>query len=568
MPLTYEHHCTLLGHKPHYIDLVQKSYMKFLIADPNCRLTQNTFKSKSAITAEIMRHVQFFPHTIHPFSRLRKYWEYLMIISFIFFYLCMPFRASFVFGRKEEVSSFPFIKELVIDIIMNFVTGSYNQHTDKINLSLDYIGKQYMKSFFIIDLLSSVPNNFMVLYLPMNEYHLVTMYDCITNKLLINDCLFDALDIIKYLKFFRLPTFFLYINNFFKRNHFRSIYFRFTRIIITMILVMHVSACSEFLIERIINGPDNLKDLWNNKEIEWNRTSSFEIYINSFYRSFYFVGNIGNELPEQNTKLNSIISTMFVIFGFIMNIYLISHAYMLMQIMYSASMKFQQNRYQLQEFMRYKQLPKDIQTRLLNYYDYRLQRQLYKESEIHKIVGTKLYEEVSYNSRLEIIKKVNFICLLPKDLIRKLAIALKNELYLKDDQIISPDQDTISMHIIVSGTVIMLNAVGEELSRFDDGTIFGELNLFNDTPTVFYAIALETTETYSLSKTDFLNVLNEVDPIYFVRAKLVAHNVIGLNEIFEDLINRVVMSTNLSATNMRNSTKSVASHVSLYQYNP
>lgn len=40
--------------------------------------------------------------------------------------------------------------------------------------------------------------------------------------------------------------------------------------------------------------------------------------------------------------------------------------------------------------MRYKQVPNEIQQRLLNHYDYRLQKQSYNESEMQKIVGAKV----------------------------------------------------------------------------------------------------------------------------------------------------------------------------------
>lgn len=52
--------------------------------------------------------------------------------------------------------------------------------------------------------------------------------------------------------------------------------------------------------------------------------------------------------------------------------------------------KFQQNRYQLMDYMSSKQLPTNIQARLLNYYDFRLQKQLYKESEVNEIMGPKV----------------------------------------------------------------------------------------------------------------------------------------------------------------------------------
>lgn len=91
--------------------------------------------------------------------------------------------------------------------------------------------------------------------------------------------------------------------------------------------------------------------------------------------------------------------------------------------------------------------------------------------------------------------------------------------------------------------------------------------LFESTPSVNYHIALETTETYSITKENFIKIMNETNQIYFERAKLIASNAIDLNQIFEDLIERVIPVTNRSTTSTH-TTKSFTSHVSLYQYNP
>lgn len=112
MTHTYKHHCTLPGERSQFLDEIQNSIQKYLIVDPNCRLTNYTLKSKASVNGEILRHINYFPKTVHPFSRLRKYWEYLMIVTFIVFFVCMPYHISFVFGNKDELKSFTAMIEL------------------------------------------------------------------------------------------------------------------------------------------------------------------------------------------------------------------------------------------------------------------------------------------------------------------------------------------------------------------------------------------------------------------------------------------------------------------------
>lgn len=118
------------------------------------------------------------------------------------------------------------------------------------------------------------------------------------------------------------------------------------------------------------------------------------------------------------------------------------------------------------------------------------------------------------------------------------------------------------MHIITNGTVAAFNAAGDELRHYEDNDFFGELYFFESSHLVNYIVALETTETYSLTKDNFLRIMSDTDPVYFERAKLIACNVIDLDQIFEDLIERVIPMA------MVNRSTTSTTHVSLYQYNP
>lgn len=112
MPFSKKHQCGLPGEYNSFLDEIQNSFQKFLIVDTSSLLTKYTLKSKVAVNAEIVRHINYFPRTIHPFSRIRKWWEYLMIVTFFAFFLCMPYHISFVFGNHEERNSFTAMVEL------------------------------------------------------------------------------------------------------------------------------------------------------------------------------------------------------------------------------------------------------------------------------------------------------------------------------------------------------------------------------------------------------------------------------------------------------------------------
>lgn len=120
MSFTHEHHCKLPKEQDNIRDQIENSFKKYLVVDSTCHLAQQTLKSKAAIDSEILRQISFFPKTINPFSRLRKYWEYIMIVALLVFFIVMPYSIIYVFGSNEQLNSFTGITELVLGERLNF----------------------------------------------------------------------------------------------------------------------------------------------------------------------------------------------------------------------------------------------------------------------------------------------------------------------------------------------------------------------------------------------------------------------------------------------------------------
>lgn len=302
----------------------------------------------------------------------------------------------------------------MVEIFMNFFTGYHDKKTNKIILSLNDISKEYMKFHFWIDLITCHPNNGLYLILvslrirkwfitllfylqpkPNLNDPIRTINDCLIDTKYYQGCLNDGLDIIKTLKITRFGTLIIFINNFFRRNKFRNFHFKITKLFMCVIFVFHFLTCFQFLLERILHGHEITSASRVDPE-ELESTTSFELYLHALYRSFYLLGMFGYSMNEDERTDILITSTISILIGYVMTTYLMAQCYILVQIISSPSMKFQKNRYQLQEYMRLKRLPTDIQNRLLNYYDYRLQKRLYKESEIQSIMGPKVIKSLFF----------------------------------------------------------------------------------------------------------------------------------------------------------------------------
>lgn len=212
---------------------IKRSWRRFFIADPECAYTQDILRSQFMIKSERIRHFLSYEYTISPLSRFRRYWEILMISTFLLFFIFQPVHVAFVYGTFKDsnfrhwMRYFGTFMDVIffLDIGLNFFTGFRRSKNEEIELDLKKIGTKYVKGYFLIDFLSSIPFYSVI---PIRKFF--TFYDCIIHSVYYNSCLADVLDVLKMLKLFRFPTFIFYINNLFKRLRWRHFHFKITRV--------------------------------------------------------------------------------------------------------------------------------------------------------------------------------------------------------------------------------------------------------------------------------------------------------------------------------------------------
>lgn len=99
-----------------------------------------------------------FPLVIMPESNFKKLWNVIIIILLAYTATYVPFKVSFV----DETSPGLFAWDLVvdglfmIDIFVNFL-AAYEDKEDIIEVRVSKIAKQYIKSWFFLDLVATIP---------------------------------------------------------------------------------------------------------------------------------------------------------------------------------------------------------------------------------------------------------------------------------------------------------------------------------------------------------------------------------------------------------------------------
>lgn len=152
-----QHHCALaktsgstlprLPPNANLIPRLKRSFQKLIIVSehhPYARIYQ---RSQAAISAEKRRHGRSNHWwVIHPHSRLRFFWDNLMTLTFIYYFITVPYIKIFfrICGRENfDSSGFvnPAFGICLADMFMSFLTGFVGEEGTKIILQPGFIAR-------------------------------------------------------------------------------------------------------------------------------------------------------------------------------------------------------------------------------------------------------------------------------------------------------------------------------------------------------------------------------------------------------------------------------------------
>lgn len=151
----------------------------------------------------------------------------------------------------------------------------------------------------------------------------------------------------------------------------------------------------------------------------------------------------------------------------------------------SSAQKYDEMEGQLKEYMRHKQLPSYMRSRILTYYEFIFQRRYFRESEILSTISEQLrqvesklnsvhflyirkcwFQEMNMHACRKLVENVIFFRNLPLNLLVRIISCLRIEVFLVNDVIIRVNTPGSSMYFISTGTVAIYTKSGKEVRIF------------------------------------------------------------------------------------------------------
>ncbi|XP_053211837.1 potassium/sodium hyperpolarization-activated cyclic nucleotide-gated channel 2-like isoform X2 [Panonychus citri] len=508
------------------------------------KLAMKLFGSKKALMKERLRQKESGHWIIHPCSNFRFYWDLCMLLLLVANLIVLPVAISFF---NDDLSTrwiaFNCLSDtiFILDIVVNFRTGIMNPDLpEQVILDPKQIARQYIRSWFFLDLISSIPLDYIFLIFNQEySFHLLQAGRALR--------IFRFAKMLSLLRLLRLSRLVRYVSQW-EEVYFlnmASVFMKIFNLICMMLLIGHWSGCLQFLVPMLQGFPSNswvaineLKDVWWMEQYSWSLFKAMSHMLCIGYGRFP-----PQSLTDMWLTLLSMISgaTCYALF--------LGHTTNLIQSLDSSRRQYREKLKQVEEYMAYRKLPRDLRARICDYFEHRYQGKFFDEDAILDELSEKLREDViNYNCR-SLVASVPFFAKADIDFVNAVVTKLKYEVFQPGDIIIKEGTIGNKMYFIQEGIVDIVMFNGEVATSLSDGSYFGEICLLTNARRTASVRAETYCNLFSLSVEHFNAVLDQYPVMRRTMESIAAErlNKIGKNPSL--VSQREDLQTDLKAVN-------------------
>nr|XP_060611243.1 potassium/sodium hyperpolarization-activated cyclic nucleotide-gated channel 4 [Anolis sagrei ordinatus] len=462
------------------------------------------FGSQKAVEREQERvkHAGFW--IIHPYSDFRFYWDLTMLLLMVGNLIIIP--VGITFFKDENTTPwivFNVVSDtfFLIDLVLNFRTGIVVEDNTEIILDPQRIKMKYLKSWFVVDFISSIPVDYIFLIVE-------TRIDSEVYKTARALRIVRFTKILSLLRLLRLSRLIRYIHQWEEIFHMTydlaSAVVRIVNLIGMMLLLCHWDGCLQFLVPMLQDFPD---DCWVslNRMVNdsWGKQYSYALFK---AMSHMLCIGYGQQAPKGMSDVWLTMLSMIV--GATCYAMFIGHATALIQSLDSSRRQYQEKYKQVEQYMSFHKLPAEMRQRIHDYYEHRYQGKMFDEESILGELSEPLREEIiNFNCR-KLVASMPLFANADPNFVTSMLTKLRFEVFQPADYIIREGTIGKKMYFIQHGVVSVLTK-GNKETKLADGSYFGEICLLTRGRRTASVRADTYCRLYSLSVDNFNEVLEE-----------------------------------------------------------
>ena len=439
------------------------------------------------------------PWIILPDNPYKKMWD--LLIAFLILYSAIITPYEIAFSDTNKVSWFEILIDilLAIDIVLTFFSA-YTDDEENLVKNHRKIIKKYLKSWFIIDIISVLPVSYFfnssgkfsgltkISKLP-KLYRLVKL-----TKLLRITKMSSKGNLNKVTKFFMEK---LKIN----ANVERLFFF-----VLTFLLMNHLCACFWYFMAKI---EDFSPDSWVVR-LGYIDSSNIELYIISFYWTLTTVTTVGYGDITAGTTIERIYNLFIMSFGVLLYSFAIGSLSSIVSTLDQKSEEMNQKLQILSSIKKEFNLEQNIYDKVRKVIKYDLSRNQKDKMVFLQELPNKLRIELSQIMHDKVIQNFYFFRDQPSDFFAYVAPLLKPVKFSQNDYLYKCQDMIDEMYFVAKGTVIFCleKRYGEkEIREIKKNNNFGEIEMcLNEKLSFNIKIKSRNCELFVLKKNDFLRL--------------------------------------------------------------
>jgi CRP-like cAMP-binding protein len=233
-------------------------------------------------------------------------------------------------------------------------------------------------------------------------------------------------------------------------------------------------------------------------------------YIRSFYWSFVTMTGYNNTDPQTQTE--TIFSIFVTLIGISLFATIIGTVGSLVTNLDSSKLYFRQKMDGINDYMRYKKIPAELQEEVRSYFMY-----LWKsgkgldKNKVLDDLPPYLKNKMSTFLNSELIKKVPLFASSKDDteFITEVVKCLRSRICLPNSFVVRKGEIGTEMYFVSRGELNVINDQHMVVATLKDGTFFGEIAIMYDTKRTASIVARTYCDMFVLTKDDFKKVLRK-----------------------------------------------------------
>jgi len=322
---------------------------------------------------------------------------------------------------------------------------------------------QYMRLWLLIDCISIIP---LTLIFPHSPIQLLQL-----------------------LKVIHITSF---LQEYTRRKPRNAAYLRLGQFGYVILIAIHWIACAWMAIR-----PSNIED-------------DATHYIKSLYWATTTVATVGYGDITPNTNNEMVFAIAVMLFGVVMYGYLIGNIASLLNNIDPARVHHQENLDRIHAFIRYRNLPPELETKINEYFNYIWEKRLsYDESSVLAMLPSGLKTEISLYLKREVIERFSMFREASSEFIKDIAAHIHPSIVLPGEYIFKAGETARSMYFISRGAVDVINQDNTIIASLGDGDFFGEMALLHKRKRHASVRAIDFTDLYILDVATFERIVNE-----------------------------------------------------------